>query len=192
MVIDIVAQVGESGVLNGSNGATGASGPKLDDTAYSSHLGFGVSFATPNVTFDTASPNYPVGKRIFYRVGGQVAMLGVCTAVSLTFDNEGTNELIASGASSVLGLTTVTSLNAKNINDYKAPEYHLKIEPGLSGTSSDFATEVPSTNPSLTSGVTTTTEFARWGIVTSQADINPQILVKKVDVRRRKVYSKEG
>ena len=59
-----------------------------------SHLGLGASFATPNVTFDTASENYPVGKRIFARVGGQVAMLGVCTAVSLTFDNEGTDELI--------------------------------------------------------------------------------------------------
>ena len=30
------------------------------------------------------------------------------------------------------------------------------------------------------------------GIVTSAADDNPQILVKKIDVRRRKVYSKEG
>ena len=40
--------------------------------------------------------------------------------------------------------------------------------------------------------MTTTSEFARWGLVTSQADTNPQILVKKVDVRRRKVYSKEG
>ncbi len=192
MVIDIVAQVGESGVLNGSNGATGAAGPKLDDAAYTSHLGFGASFATPNVTFDTASPNYPVGKRIFYRVGGQVAMLGVCSAVSLTFDNEGTNELIASNGASVLGLTTATTLNAKSTNDYKAPEYHLKIEPGLAGTSSDFANEIPATNASLTSGITTTTDFARWGTVTSQADANPQILVKKIDVRRRKVYSKEG
>lgn len=192
MVVDIVAQVGESGVLNGSNGATGADGPKLDDAAYDSHLGFGATFSTPNVTFDATSPNYPVGKRIFYRVGGQVAMLGVCTAVSLTFDNEGTDELIASGGSSVLGLTTVTSLNGTSSSDYKAPEFHLKIEPGLAGTSSDFATEVPSSSPSLTSGITTTTEFARWGTVTSQADTNPQILVKKVDVRRRKVYSKEG
>jgi hypothetical protein len=192
MTVDIVCQVGESGVLNGTNGSTGASGVKMDDSTYDSHLGFGATFSTPNVTFDTTSSEYPVGKRIFYRVGGQVAMLGVCTAVSLTFDNEGTSELIASGASSVLGLSTVTSLSATSSSDYKAPEFHLKIEPGLAGTSSDFATEVPSSSPSLTSGITTTTEFARWGTVTSQADTNPQILVKKVDVRRRKVYSKEG
>lgn len=192
MTLDVVCQVGESGVLNGTNGSTGASGVKMDDTAYDSHLGFGATFSTPNVTFDTTSSNYPVGKRIFYRVGGQVAMLGVCTAVSLTFDNEGTNELIASGGTSVLGLTTVTSLSATSSTDYKAPEFHLTIEPGLSGLSSDFATEVPSTGASLTSGVTTTTEYARWGIVTSTADSNPQILVKRIDVRRRKVYSKEG
>jgi len=192
MTLDVVCQVGESGVLNGTNGSTGASGVKMDDTAYDSHLGFGATFSTPNVTFDTTSSDYPVGKRIYYRVGGQVAMLGVCTAVSLTFDNETTNELIASGGTSVLGLTTTTSLGAVSGVDYKAPEFHLKIEPGLAGLSTDFATEVPSTGASLTSGVTTTTEYARWGIVTSAADSNPQILVKSIDVRRRKVYSKEG
>ena len=192
MTLDVVCQVGESGVLNGTNGSTGASGVKMDDTAYDSHLGFGATFSTPNVTFDTTSSDYPVGKRIYYRVGGQVAMLGVCTAVSLTFDNETTNELIASGGTSVLGLTTTTSLNGVSGVDYKAPEFHLKIEPGLAGLSTDFATEVPSTGASLTSGVTTTTEYARWGIVTSAADDNPQILVKSIDVRRRKVYSKEG
>ena len=103
MVLDIVCQVGESGVLNGSNGGTGAGNPQLDDAAYwHSHLGFGVAFngAGNNVTFDVTSANYPVGKRMYYRVGGQVAMLGVCTAVSLTFDNEGTNELIGTGGSS--------------------------------------------------------------------------------------------
>lgn len=195
MVLDIVCQVGESGVLNGSNGATGAGGPKLDDTAYASHLGFGATFdpAGNSVTFDVTSSNYPVGKRMYYRVGGQVAMLGVCTAVSLTFDNEGTNELIGTGGSSVIGKTTQTAALASTVsNDYKAPEFHLKIEPGLAGASNDFATEVSTAAGSLTSGLTNTTEFARWGIVTSQADTNPKIFVKKIDVRRRKVYSKEG
>lgn len=195
MTLDIVCQVGESGVLNGTNGTTGASGVKLDNTAYSDHLGFGFESDGTDTSIDVTSPNYPVGKRIFYRVGGQVAMLGVCTAVSLTYDNEGTNELVPVGGSSVIGNTvteTGNSFASKSSSDFKAPEYHLKIEPGLSGVSTDFATEVPSSNASLTSGVTTTTEFARWGIVTSQADTNPQILVKSIDVRRRKVYSKEG
>jgi len=195
MVLDIVCQVGESGVLNGSNGSTGAAGVRLDTTAYANHLGFGYTSDGTNTSIDVTSEHYPVGKRIFYRVGGQVAMLGVCTAVSLTYDNEGTNELIPSGGSSVIGLSTTTTGSAfasKSSSDFKAPEYHLKIEPGLSGHSSDFATEVPTSNLSLTSGVTETTEFARWGIVTSAADDNPQILVKKIDVRRRKVYSKEG
>lgn len=196
MVLDIVCQVGESGVLNGSNGGTGAGNPQLDDTAYASHLGFGATFdpAGNNVTFDVTSANYPVGKRMYYRVGGQVAMLGVCTAVSLTFDNEGTNELVGTGfEDSVIGKTTQTAaLAATSGSDYKAPEFHLKIEPGLAGTSNDFATEVSTAAGSLTSGLTNTTEFARWGIVTSQADTNPKIFVKKIDVRRRKVYSKEG
>ena len=194
-VVDIVCQIGESGVLNGSNGATGAAGPKLDNTSFAASLGFGAQFAagTGLVTFDTASPNYPIGKRIFYRIGGQVAMLGVCTAVSITFTNESTDEVIGTGGSSVIGRTTTTSgVDARSSNDYKPPEYHLKIEPGLAGVSNDFATEVPTSNVSLTSGLTNTTEFARWGLVTSQADTNPQIFVKKVDVRRRKLYSMEG
>ena len=120
-------------------------------------------------------------------------MLGVCAAVSLTFDNEGTNELIGTGGSSVIGKTTQsTALASTSGTDYKAPEFHLKIEPGLAGASNDFASEVSTANPSLTDGLTNTTEFARWGIVTSQADTNPKIFVKKIDVRRRKVYSKEG
>lgn len=195
MVVDIVCQIGESGVLNGSNGATGAAGPKLDDTSFAASLGFGAEFNTTDhkVTFNTASDNYPVGKRVFYRVGGQVAMLGVCTAVSITFTNESTDEVIGTGGSSVIGRTTTTSgVAADSGTDYKPPEYHLKIEPGLAGVSNDFATEVPSSNVSLTSGLTNTTEFARWGLVTSQADTNPQVFVKKIDVRRRKVYSKEG
>jgi len=193
MNIDIACQVGQDGILNGSNGATGASGPKLDDASYASSLGFGLTFAGSTVTFDTASANYPVGKRLYYRVGGQVAMLGVCTAVSATFDNETTNEVIGVGGSSVIGNTTQTSgLTAKVVQDFKAPSFHLKIEPGLAGNGSNFTTEVPSSNVSLTSGLTNTSEYARWGIVTSQADTNPQVFVKKIDVRRRKLYSMEG
>ena len=72
-------------------------------------------------------------------------------------------KLIASDGTSVLGLTTVTTLNAKSSSDYKAPEYHLKIEPGLAGTSSDFASEIPATNASLTSGVTHDNRFRSMG-----------------------------
>ena len=43
MVLDIVCQVGESGVLNGTNGSTGASGGKLTDASYESSLGFGLT-----------------------------------------------------------------------------------------------------------------------------------------------------
>ena len=276
MVLDIVCQVGESGVLNGTNGSTGTGGGKLTDAPYESSLGFGLTITgahslavasagagysptsttisnlattyagngsgltvdvtvngagaitgavvnnggsgytngdvvtvvggnattaatltvtvnTDHATFDNKHANYPVGKRMYYRVGGQIAMLGECAAVSLTFDNESTNELVGAGGSSVIGKTTQsTPLSSASGNDYKAPEFHLKIEPGLAGASNDFASEVLSSNPSLTDGLTTTTEFARWGIVTSQADTNPKIFVKKIDVRRRKVYSKEG
>ena len=145
-----------------------------------------------DVSFDSSSANYPVGKRFFYRVGGQVAMVGVCTAVSLIYS--GSNQLISSDAGTIAPLpnvTTVTSLGAKSGNDFKAPTYHLKIEPGLAGNASDFATEQVE-GATAVAGMTATTEFARWGLVTSQADDNPQIFVKKVDVRRRKVYSKEG
>ena len=119
-------------------------------------------------------------------------MVGVCTAVSLIYS--GSNQLISSDAGTIAPLpnvTTVTSLGAKSGNDFKAPTYHLKIEPGLAGNASDFATEQVE-GATAVAGMTATTEFARWGLVTSQADDNPQIFVKKVDVRRRKVYSKEG
>ena len=121
-------------------------------------------------------------------------MLGVCTAVSLTYDNEGTNELVTVGGASVIGnsLTeTGASFASKSSSDFKAPSYHLQIEPGLSATSTDFANEV-SPSGTLADGFTAASDFACWGTVTSNADTNPQILVKKVDVRRRKVYSKEG
>lgn len=190
MKVDIVCQVGESGVLNGSNAGT----QLLTTATYSANLGFGYASDGTNTSVDTTSPNFPVGKRIFYRVGGQIAMLGVCTAVSLTYDNEGTNELVPVGGASVIGKSlteTGSSFASKSSSDFKAPTYHLQIEPGLSATSTDFANEVDSAG-TLADGFTAATDFACWGIVTSSADSNPQILVKKIDVRRRKVYSKEG
>tara|TARA_Y100001938_G_C8075470_1_gene425787 strand:- start:449 stop:1924 length:1476 start_codon:yes stop_codon:yes gene_type:complete len=190
MKVDIVCQVGESGVLNGSNAGTHL----LTTATYNANLGFGYASDGTNTSVDTTSPNFPVGKRIFYRVGGQIAMLGVCTAVSLTYDNEGTNELVPVGGASVIGnsLTeTGASFASKSSSDFKAPSYHLQIEPGLSATSTDFANEV-SPSGTLADGFTAASDFACWGTVTSNADTNPQILVKKVDVRRRKVYSKEG
>lgn len=200
MIVDIKCQVGESGVLKGGG---------LTDATFNQSAGFGLYHdSADNIGFDTNHADYPVGKRMFYRVGGEVAMLGVCTAISLTHANESTNELIPAGGSSVIGLsTTATVLSdvdktagtgtfghtfaGMSSSDYKAPEFHLKFEPGLSGKGSDFSTELLS-GASTTDGITATNEFARWGIVTSQADTNPQIFVKKIDIRRRKVYSKRG
>ena len=121
-------------------------------------------------------------------------MLGVCTAVSATSSSGGSNELIPTGGVSVIGNTTETTTGydvKMAANQFLPMGYHLKIEPGLSGLVSDFATELLS-GASVSEGKTQTSEFARWGLVTSSADTNPQILVKKIDVRRRKVYSKEG
>ncbi len=190
MVVTIAPQVAENAVYkDGSN---------ITDASFEAFLGFGVqldgSGATRTASFDTSSVNYPVGKRVFARIGGSVHMLGVCTAVSATTSQEASNELIPSGGSSVIGKTTetTTSYNVKTAaNTFEPVEYHLKIEPGLSGIITDFETEVLA-GASASAGMTETSEFARWGLVTSQADTNPQILVKKVDVRRRKVYSKEG
>ena len=187
MVIDIQSQVGENGrYKDGSN---------ITDASFEEGLGFGVTLGGGSTaSFDTTSPNFPVGKRMFARVGGSVHMLGVCTAVSATTSQGGSNELIPVGGASVLGKTTetTTSYNVKTAaNTFLPVDYHLKIEPGLSGLITDFTTELLS-GASASAGKTNTSEFARWGTVTSQADTNPQILVKKVDVRRRKVYSKEG
>ena len=122
-------------------------------------------------------------------------MLGECTAISLTTDQESSNELVAASDSpSVIGKSLTVSGAAfagKAGSAYEPLDYHLKIEPGLSGTITDFEIELLS-GASAADGKTATSEYARWGTVTSQADTNPQILVKKVDVRRRKVYSKEG
>ena len=190
MVVDIQSQVGEN--------AQYKDGSNITDASFEEGLGFGVqldgSGATRTASFDTTSPNFPVGKRMFARVGGSVHMLGVCTAVSLTTSQGSSNELIPAGGKSVLGKTTetTTGYNVKTAaNTFLPVDYHLKIEPGLSGLITDFTTELLS-GASASDGKTQTSEFARWGLVTSQADTNPQILVKKVDVRRRKVYSKEG
>ena len=203
MIVDIKCQVGEGGVLKGGG---------LTDTTFNQSAGFGIYHdSADNIGFDTNHAEYPVGKRMFYRVGGEVAMLGVCTAISLTHANESTNELVPVGGASVIGLSTTASVLSDVVkgadgagsgtwghafagmssSDYKAPEFHLKFEPGLSGKGSDFSSEILS-GESATNGITTTSEYARWGIVTSQADSNPQIFVKKVDIRRRKVYSKRG
>ena len=187
MVASIRADVAEDGHFTETGSMT--------DASFNEMLGFGLELDGTNLQFDTASSFYPVGKRIFARVGGSVHMLGVCTAISATTNQEGSNEVIPSGGSSVIGKTTASTITGKsgttpNI-EYEPVDYHLKIEPGLAGNISDFSTEVLS-GASASNGKTETSEFARWGIVTSQADTNPQILVKKIDVRRRKVYSKEG
>jgi len=190
MVIDIQPQIGENGFFK--------DGTNITDASYEAGLGFGVkldgSGATRTASFDTTSANYPVGKRMFARIGGTVHMLGVCTAVSATSSSGGSNELIPTGGVSVIGNTTETTTGydvKMAANQFLPMGYHLKIEPGLSGLVSDFATELLS-GASVSEGKTQTSEFARWGLVTSSADTNPQILVKKIDVRRRKVYSKEG
>ena len=202
MILDIKCQIGESGVLKAGG---------LTDASFNAAAGFGLYHdSANNIGFDSNHADFPIGKRMFYRVGGEVAMLGVCTAISLTHANESTNELVPAGGASVIGLSTTESVLsdvvkgdngagtgtwghtfAGGATDYNAPEFHLKIEPGLSGKGSDFATEILS-GASATDGTTETSEYARWGLVTSQADTNPQIFVKKIDIRRRKVYSKRG
>ncbi len=185
MVVTIQSQVAENGVYATS----------MTDASYNEMLGFGAQLSGANLVWDTTSPYYPVGKRIFARVGGSVHMLGECTAISLTKDQESANELVATSDSpSVIGKSLTVSgaaYTGKAGSSYEPIDYHLKIEPGLSGTMTDFEIELLS-GASTADGKTATSEYARWGIVTSQADTNPQILVKKVDVRRRKVYSKEG
>ena len=110
------------------------------------------------IGFDTNHAEYPVGKRMFYRVGGEVAMLGVCTAISLTHANESTNELVPVGGASVIGLSTTASVLSDVVkgadgagsgtwghafagmssSDYKAPEFHLKFEPACQAKGQTF------------------------------------------------------
>ena len=119
-------------------------------------------------------------------------MLGVCTAVSATTSKSHQTNSFLPVAHRLSETETTTSYNVKTAaNTFEPVEYHLKIEPGLSGIITDFETEVLA-GASASAGMTETSEFARWGLVTSQADTNPHILVKKDDVRRRKVDSKEG
>ena len=207
MIVDILPQIGEGGTLDGTSAIT--------DASFNTNMGFGIMTDGTRIGFDITHDDFPVDKRMFYRVGGEVAMLGVCTAISATIQNEtdtGTHgELLPSNGSTVIGhsntdkpTTNATKDSAgaitgtfnhtyadKSGSHYYAPEFHLKIEPGLAGKTSDFTAEVDS-SATLTNGFTATTEYARWGTLTSAADTNPQILVKKIDVRRRKVYSKEG
>ena len=70
-------------------------------------------------------------------------------------------------------------------SDYEAPEFHIQIKPGLAGVSTDFSTEVLA-GASASNGLTETSEYARWGLVKSQADTDPHILVKSIEVRRKK------
>ena len=176
--LGIIPQIGESGVLDGA-ALTAPFG------------GFGLTYSGTTGSFDSTHAEYPVGKRLFYRLGGKVAMLGEVTAVSATHSNETSNELIPTGGSSILGLTTGTTLSFASGSNYEAPEFHLKTKPGLSGVSTDFTTEVLS-GASVANGLTATSEYARWGLVTSQADTNPHVLVKNIEVRRRKVFSRDG
>lgn len=170
--IDILPDIGEGGVLDGS-ALTAPFG------------GFGLSFSGTTASFDTSSAEYPVGKRFFYRLGGKVAFLGEVTAISMTHSNGTSNELIPSGGSSVIGNTTATTLSVASGSDYEAPEFHIQIKPGLAGVSTDFSTEVLA-GASASNGLTETSEYARWGLVKSQADTDPHILVKSIEVRRKK------
>tara|TARA_Y100000034_G_scaffold24541_1_gene28703 strand:- start:78 stop:1622 length:1545 start_codon:yes stop_codon:yes gene_type:complete len=139
---------------------------------------------------DISTDTTLVGERFWFRNGGTVCFPGVITKVErrTVMIGGATADSASYDAGTAGGGFTTTSGNP-------IFAYRITCKPGLTTPPQTFRTRAAAgsvADDGAEAGTQKAHESFSWGILTTQGDTNPHILIKKVEVKRYKKVSFEG